>query len=171
MEWYGTNRISRKLAEEISADYQGTHVLCYDEDVELGVLFQPNNGFKITYKGSRIEITPDNNITIHYGQENSGVQIQLSDGRVDVQANSQINITSNNDVNIDAKNVVIRGTSGVQIKGDHPGQHAVNAEDLFVLLSMMASAIDAKTPSSAGMITQMVNGMKPSVINKNISYI
>lgn len=171
MEWYGTNRIDRDLADFIKDDYPGTQVLLWDKESDLYIIYQNRMGLKTYYKESYILIAPDNTITIHYGIETSGVQIQLSDGKVDIQSNSQINISSENAVNVEAKNIVINGTESVQIKGEDPGECAVNGVQLMNLLSILASAIDLKMPSTAGVMQNTVNGMKETILNRKIQYI
>lgn len=82
----------------------------------------------LTYKGSYLQITPDNTITLHYGpDETTGVQIQLTDGKVYIQAPEQINISSGNEVNIEAKTITLNGENAVRIKGSTPNTCAVNA--------------------------------------------
>ena len=78
------NRIDRKLAEELAQDYEGSHAILYDSASDLSILYRNSTGLQLYYKGSFIQITPDNNITIHYGSESSGVQIQLSDGKIGI---------------------------------------------------------------------------------------
>jgi hypothetical protein len=148
MEWYATNRIDRAMAEELAQDYEGSHAILYDSASDLSILYTNTTGLRLYYKKSFIQISPDNNITIHYGNESSGVQIQLSDGKIDIQAPQQINITSDSTVNIEANSVVVKGKNNVQIKGDTPGEVAVNGKALYRLLMTMAAQCDLKIPSS-----------------------
>ena len=171
MEWYGTNRIDRDLADFIKDDYPGTQVLLWDKESDLYLIYQNKLGFKIYLKESYILIAPDNTITIHYGIETSGVQIQLSNGQVDIQSNSQINITSENTVKVEAKNVVIDGTESVQIKGESPGECAVNGVALVQLLQLIATTIDMKLPNTGGVTENVVTGMKEYILNRKIQYI
>lgn len=172
MEWYGTNTIDRKLSEEIASDYAGTQVLLYDSEYDLSIKFQPGSGLLMHYKGSHMQITPDNTITIHYGNEQSGVQIQLTDGKVYIQAPEQINITSGNEVNIEGKVITLNGESAVRIKGSTPNTCAVNATQLMTLLQTMATNIDTKlSMSKAGVCSASVSGAKEKIMNQHILYI
>lgn len=173
MEWYSTNSIDSKLREEIKSDYAGSHVLLYDSDYDLSVKFQPGSGLVMYYKGSYVQITPDNNITIHYGpDETTGVQIQLTDGKVFIQAPQQINISSGNEVNIEGKIITLNASSTVRIKGDTPNTCAVNATQLMTLLQTMAVNIDSKLgESKSGICAAAVAGAKEKVMNQNIRYI
>ena len=39
LEWMAANRIDRKLAEEIAADYEGSHALLYDSASDLSIMY------------------------------------------------------------------------------------------------------------------------------------
>lgn len=170
MEWCSLNQIDKKLVEEIASDYLGTHVLLYDTDSDLCVKFQPNSGLLFYYKGSNIQITPDNNIIIHYGEGTSGTQVMLEEGKVSIQSSKDINISCPQNVVVDAENVTLNGKTSVQMKGDTPGEVAVNGKQLIVALQLLATAIDAKTPQSGGMCLAEINSMKPAILNEAIQY-
>src|SRR5574344_18465 len=173
IEWSGAIKLDKKLSEEIADDYQGTQVLLYDSDSDLSIIFQPNSGLRIYYKGSNIQISPDGTITLHYGDTQSGTNIQLSDSRIDIQAPQEINLTSNNDINIEAKNIVLNGTKSVSIKGNKSGvgQCAVNGNELISILNSLATLRDQKIPNTAGVATSRVTGSKELLLNQNIEYI
>ena len=173
MEWYGTNTIDRKLSEEIASDYAGSQVLLYDSEYDLSIKFQPGSGLVFYYKGSYMQMTPDNTVTIHYGpDETTGVQIQLTDGKIYIQALQQINITSGNEVNIEGKVITLNGESAVRIKGTTPNTCAVNATQLITLLQTMATNIDTKLgQSKSGICAAAVSGSKEKIMNQHILYI
>ena len=170
IEWMAANRIDRKLAEELAQDYEGSHAILYDSASDLSILYRNSTGLQLYYKGSFIQITPDNNITIHYGSESSGVQIQLSDGKIDIQAPQQINITSDSTVKVEANTITLNGKDSVQIKGDSPGEIAVNGKALYRLLMTMAAQCDLKIPSSHT-ISDTVTSTYQSLLNQQIQYI
>ena len=171
MEWYATNRIDRSLAEELADDYEGSHTLLYDSESDLSIMYKNQTGLRLYYKGSFIQISPDNTITVHYGEGNQGTQIQLSDGRVDIQSSNQINITSGNAVKVESDTIVLNASQNVQIKGDHPGECAVNSKELYKLLMIMANMIDEKIPATGGVCANIVQGSKDSLMNQQIQYI
>lgn len=171
LEWYATNRIDRKLAAELAVDYEGSHAVLYDSDSDLSIMYQNQTGLRFYYKGSFIQLSPDNTITLHYGEGNQGVQIQLSDGKVDIQGAQQINISSGNAVKVEADNIVINGNTNVQIKGDTPGEVAVNGKVLFKTLLNLASMIDEKIPATGGVAINAVQATKASLLNQSIQYI
>ena len=144
MEWTGTGTLDKELINEIKSDYAGSHVLLYDTASDISIKFQPGSGLVLYYKGSYIQITPDNNITIHYGEGATGTQIQLSNGRVDIQAQTQINITSGKAINLEADTITLNGNTAVQIKGDKAGECAINGVQLISALLQLAQGIAAK---------------------------
>ena len=171
MEWYGTNRIDRDLAAELAQDYEGSHAILYDSESDLSIMYMNSTGLRLYYKGSFIQLSPDNNITIHYGEGNQGVQIQLSDGKIDIQANSQINITSDNTVKVEAESIILNGSENVQIKGGQPGQCAVNGPELMKVLMNIARLIDQKIPATGGIAANVVTASRSSILNQQIQYI
>lgn len=170
-EWVGTNRIDRKLAEEIAGDYEGTHVLLYDSDSDLSIIYQNQTGLRFYYKGSFIQLSPDNTITMHYGEGNQGVQIQLSDGKVDIQGAEQINISAGNAIKLEADSIVLNGKQNVQIKGNKPGEIAVNGRVLYQTLMIIASMIDEKVPQTGGIVKNIVKSTFSTMVNDQIQYI
>lgn len=170
-EWTGIQKLDPDLAKEIASDYQGSHVILYDSESDISIMFQPNSGLRLYYKGSRIQLSPDNTVTIHYGEETSGTTIQLSDGRVDIQGGNQVNISSSNSVNIESSNVNINGKDAVKIKGNVPGELGVNGKALITYLSSLASSVDNKIPSTAGINLSLLNASKEAILNSNIQFI
>ena len=158
---------------KIASDYAGSQVLLYDSEYDLSVKFQPGSGLVFYYKGSYMQMTPDNTVTIHYGpDETTGVQIQLTDGKIYIQAPQQINITSGNEVNIEGKVITLNGESAVRIKGTTPNTCAVNATQLITLLQTMATNIDTKLgQSKSGICAAAVSGSKEKIMNQHILYI
>ena len=171
IEWYAVNELDKDLINEIASDYANTHVLLYDSANDLSIKYQTSTGIVIYYQGSFIQIMPDNTITLHYGKGVSGTQIQLSDGRVDVQGSREINLSTKGTVNIEADNIVLNAKSSIQMKGDASGECAVNGVKLMTLLTMLANHIDMKVPQTAGISSQLVNSMKEGVLNQKIQHI
>lgn len=171
MEWYATGILDKDLREELKNDYKNAHVLLYDSAVDLSIKYQTSTGLIIYYKGSYIQITPDNNITIHYGEGNTGTQIQLSDKRVDIQAQQQINLTTPGTINLEADNIILNSKTSTQLKGDKAGEVNVNGTALMSMLTILASMIDAKIPMSGGVAGQLVNSKKEAILNQHIQLI
>lgn len=171
MEWSGNNQLDPALINEIASDYAGTTVLMYDSRQDACIKFQPGSGITLYFNGSHLQICPDNTINIHYGEGNSGTMIQLADGKVYVQGNSEVNISTPGTVSVEADTVTLNGDAAVQIKGDRPGEVAVNGNALMTVLTSLASMIDLKVPESGGNAVLLVNMLKDAMLNQQIQYI
>lgn len=115
-EYRGIQNVNRGLSSEISGDYDGTHVLAYDEDEDLKILYQKGNGIKIHLKDSHITINPDTSITI----EHSGTEsiIELVGDKINILSSNEVNITAEK-CNVDSPNIKlgVNATESV-IKGN-----------------------------------------------------
>lgn len=171
MEWYAIVQLDPDLINEIKSDYEGTQVLLYDSTVGLSIKYQSQTGLVLYYAGSYIQISPDNTITVHYGLGATGTQIQLSDGRVDIQAGDEINLTTSGTINLEADNIVLNAKTATQISGTSSAECAINGSKLMTALLMMASAIDAKVPQTAGQTGATINALKEQILNQKIQYI
>ena len=171
MEWIANNQLDPDLINEIKDDYENAHVLLYDSAVDVSIKYQTGTGLTIYYQGSFIQIMPDNSITIHYGLGATGTQIQLSKDRVDIQANNQINLTTPGTINLEADNIILNSKSSTQLKGDTPGEAAINGSALMTLLTLIAGVVDSKIPAGPGMTASTVNSMKEAILNQHIQLI
>ena len=171
MEWSAINRLDRDLSAELAGDYEGSHTLLYDTSSDLKIMFQPTSGLRLYFKGSYIQIEPNNNITIHYGEGNQGVQIQLSSGKIDIQGEQQINVTSPGVINVEAPTINLSDKDCIKIKGNKSGECAVNGQALYKTLMNLAMMIDQKIPASGGLATNLVTGSVGSILNQQIKYV
>lgn len=173
MEWYSFNNIDMQVSRELANDYQDSHSLLYDVTEDLTIKYQKSSGLVLYYKGSYIQLQPDNTITIQMGpDQTSGVSIQLTDGKIYMSAPQQINIISDNELNFHGKSITLDGLEGVRLKGDTPNTCAVNGTELITLLQSLAIIIDSKLGASpAGMATALVNGSKEKILNQKMSYL
>ena len=173
MEWYSFNSIDYQLSRELASDYLDSHTLLYDYNEDLTVKYQKSSGLVLYYKGSYIQLQPDNTITVQLGpDQSSGVQIQLTDGKIYMSAPQQINIVSGNELNLSAKSITFDSLEGLRLAGDTPNTCAVNGVELITLLQMLAQIIDMKLGfSSAGIATAVVDGAKEKLLNQKMSYI
>lgn len=170
MEWFAINSLDLDLINEIKSDYEGSHVLLYDSSKDISIKYQPTTGIIIYYAGSYIQMSPDNNITIHYGLGATGTQIQLSEGRVDIQGGHEINLSTSGSINLEADNIRLNAKSSIEMSGTSAAECAVNGTQLMTLLQMLAGAIDAKVPQTAGITGATVNSLKAAVLNQKIKY-
>ena len=94
----------------------------------------------------------------------------MSDGKIDIQAPQQINITSDNTVKVEAQSIILDGSNNVQIKGDTPGECAVNAKKLYQMLMSLAMIIDMKIPGGHE-ASDVIQSSMQSIMNQQIQYI
>lgn len=146
-EYYSIQNINENLQNELSNDYDGSHVILYDDGEKIKILFQKNTGLKIFFKDSHITINPDSSITIEHKDSES--IIELNGPNCKVVTNSTIELTTNDKVEITANECVLNGTSKTQL-GPIGNYSAVGAEPLWQFLKSLAAALDAKWPPSPG---------------------
>lgn len=160
-EYSALQNIDPHLIEEIKDDYQGTHVLLYDADQELIVVFQPNSGLKASLRGSLIRIGADGIIQATH-QNNTSV-IEMTDSEINITtagSGSTINIYSANQVTLNAPKVSIDSNS-VSV-GNNAKYHAVKGEELQKVLKQIAIEIAAKTPQGSGLAAQTFSNILSS---------
>lgn len=115
-EWIGLAYINQAVRDEINNSYLNSHVIAYDVDEQVKILYTPDKGILIFHKNSQIIINPDSSITI----EHSGGQsiIELIGGNINIVSQTQINVISPKCV-IDSGNVEIgEGASEKLVLGD-----------------------------------------------------
>lgn len=128
-------------------DYVGTHVLLYDADQELMIVFQPHSGITMYYRESKINIAPTNVITLC--QPNNNSIITLNNDTINITSNNEINISAHAAANVSA-DVVNLNANSVNV-GKGASAHAVNGERLISVLQTLATAISQKYPITPGM--------------------
>jgi len=149
-EYYSIQNINSALQSEIEGDYQGTHVLAYDEDADLKILYQPGTGIKVHLKDSHVTINPDESITIeHSGSESI---IELVGDACNIVTNATVDVTAGSEITATAPTCTINGTTTTQL-GPIGNFGAVGAEPLFAFLKALAAGVDAKWPPTPGVMS------------------
>ena len=164
-EYSTIQNIDTQLIETIKEDYDGTHVLAFDPDEELSVIYQRNLGIQIYYRESFFQISPDSMITIQHANQDS--LIQMEGDKTYITTKNEVNISAGAKVEITADEVIAAGNQTTKI-GPGPYYHAVLAEVLFPLLQTMATAIDAKMPATPGVNVGLVQQAKQAATSKNV---
>lgn len=164
-EYISVQDVNEALANEISDSYQNSHVLLFDEDEDLKVFYKPNKGFEIFFKGSHLTINPDKSITIEHDASQSIIELQ--GGTINITANSTINITSSSKIEAQSSESILNGTVTTKL-GPAPAFSAVLAEPLWSFLAILASAVDAKLPSTPGVLSSQVASFKTLSTSKNV---
>lgn len=142
-------------------DYLGTHVLLYDRDQELMIVFQPHSGFTIFYRESKINIAASNAITI--SQPNNNSIITLNNDTINITSKSEINVTGKSAVNVTGNVINLNGSS--VNAGKSPNYSAVKGETLVSVLETICKAIWDKYPISPGMPN---TSMIPSILSSSV---
>ena len=163
-EYYAIQNINQALSDEISGDYEGTHVLAYDPDVDLKVLYQPGLGIKIHLKESHITINADESITIEHSGSSS--IIELIGDACNIVTNSTVDITANDKITATAKECEINGTQKTQL-GPTGNFSAVGAEPLWAFLKSLSAAVDTKWPPSPGVNASAAEIAEEASTSKN----
>ena len=164
-EYTTIQNIDSNLIEEIKSDYEGTHVLLYDPDEELNIIFQRERGMMMFYKESFIQISPDNMITIQHSNQDS--LIQLEGDKCNIVTKNEVNISAASKITLNADEVVAEGNQTTKL-GSGTFNHAVLGETLIALLTTMATALDAKLPATPGVNAGLVNQSKAAILSKNV---
>jgi hypothetical protein len=164
-EYVTVQDLNQGVIDEVSASYQNAHVLFYDEDEKSKIVYTPAKGLEIFHKDSHIVINPDSSITIEHA--NTSSIIELVGPNINITANSTVNITANSKVQSEASECVMNGTSVTKL-GPAPAYSAVLAEPLWTFLKMMASAVDAKLPSTPGVLSTQAASFEQLSTSKNV---
>ena len=144
-EYTNIQNIDPKLIDEIKDDYQNTHVLCYDSEKDLIVMYQPMTGFKMWLAGSLIKIDSDGSIQVKH-RNNSNV-IEVNENNINIIAASdggEINISSESTVNLTTPTVNLN-SENISLGKDSTAK-AVKGEKLISVLKQIATEINTKFP-------------------------
>lgn len=164
-EYIALQDLNQGVIDEVSASYQNATVLYYDEDENAKVVYTQAKGLEIFHKDSHIVINPDSSITIEH-KDTSSI-IELVGSNINITANSTVNITANSKVQSQASECVMNGTSITKL-GPAPAYSAVLAEPLWTFLKIMASAVDAKLPSTPGVLSSQATSFEQLSTSKNV---
>lgn len=165
-EIIGLQNIDKALIEEIKNDYDGTHVLLYDVDANLSVIYQPNTGIMIFHNESFIQISPDSMITLQTEDAESLVQMEGDVTRVVTK--NEVEIGAASKVEVKADEVWIKGAQTTKIGNGPVFQDALLAAPMWGLLQTMAGVIDAKMAITAGTMTSLVEATKQAATSSNV---
>jgi len=151
---------------DLEEEYKGSHMLLFDGDQDLKLWYNKKKGLTFSLKNSRINIAQDNTITIEHKDSQS--MIELQGGVITINSDSQINMTSKSQIKASTNQAWLDGkftrVGHSDVKGD-----AVLGDRLFMLLKIMAAQIDAKTPSTPGFCTNLVETFKTMVLSSTVT--
>jgi len=158
--------IDTNLIEQIKEDYAGTHVLLYDPDQNLNIIYQPESGLLIFFNESYLNITPDGMITIQ--TEDADSLIQMEGDITRIVTKNKIEVAAASKAEVTADEVIVNGSNTTKV-GPGPYRSALLAEPIWALLTTMASVIDAaKLPLAPGALTAQVEAAKLAATSRNV---
>lgn len=164
-EYNAIQNIDTELIQRIKDDYEGTHVLLYDPEEELTIIYQIGSGLQIYLKESFIQITPDTMITLSTPNGDSIVQM---DGDItNITTKNEVNIAAAAKVEVVADEVIVNGSQTTKV-GPGPYHKAILAAPMWALLKTMATALDAKMPATPGVNAGLVEAAKNAATSKNV---
>jgi len=164
-EYHTIQNIDTKLIEKIKTDYEGTHVLLYDPDENLTIIYQVGSGLQIFLKESFIQITPDAMITLQ--TPNGDSIVQMDGDTTNISTKNEVNISAAAKVEVTADEVKVNGSQTTKI-GPGPYNHAILGEPMWAILKTIATALDAKLPATPGVNVGLVEGAKHAATSKNV---
>ncbi len=164
-EYFSIQDVSEALIDEISGSYENAHVLLFDEDEDLKVIYTKERGLEIYHKKSHFLINPDSSIMIEHADSKSF--IELIGPVINITANSTVNVTANTKVSVTANECLVNGKTSTKL-GPAPVFSAAIAEPVWTAFKILASAIDAKLPSTPGVFSGQINALEQMGTSSNV---
>jgi len=168
-EYSQVQEIGEDIKTELRKDgkYEGAHFILFDGDEELKIWFDRKVGLQLELKKSFIRIdNQTSNVLIEHKDNQSS--ISLEGNVIRIVSDSEVRVTTGSKVTVTAETVHIKGNSTILGAGVVQNS-AVLGEPLFALLKTMASAIDAKVPSTAGTIAFAVEAAKTMALSRSVT--
>lgn len=164
-EYVSIQDVNEALIDEISDSYENATVLFFDEDEKVKVVYTVSKGLEIFHKDSHILINPDSSITIEH--KDSSSIIELVGPTINITANSTVNVTANAKISHEATEVHSNGSSVTKL-GPAPAYSALAAEPIWLFLNMLAAAVDAKLPTTPGVMASQAKIFEQLSTSKNV---
>ncbi|MCK9574589.1 MAG: hypothetical protein WC979_01650 [Candidatus Pacearchaeota archaeon] len=131
-EYFAVQNINETIRNEISNDYVNAHVICFDEDEDLRILYTQNQGLVLKLKGTLINVLNNNNIFIN---NPNGDSIELTNGgELNIKTSDNINVTTGKDVNVECQNLTVTAHKKIRL--------GANAEQALVLGTLFKPMFD-----------------------------
>jgi hypothetical protein len=156
--------VNDAMKAELNDSYLNSHVITYDEDEKMKILYSPSIGLKYHLNGSHITINPDKSITIEHDATQS--VIELNGSNITVVANNKIEATAPTKIEINSSNVHVNGVKTEL--GAAPVFSNICAEPLWVFLKALAAATDAKWPPSPGLLSSLAATAEVASTSKTV---
>lgn len=155
-EYYSLPMIDPRLVKEIEDDYEDTHVLLYDGDQELIIIYQKMTGLKIFHKDASIILTPTGSIQLKHANDRS--VIEINDNNIYITTvdggdgpTGDVNISAGNTVNIKANTIHLE-SDNIKLGSSGSDKHLAIAEEVGAALTKIVNVIATKLPIGAGVL-------------------
>ena len=156
--------VNDAMKAELNDSYLNSHVVTYDEDEKMKILYSPSIGLKYHFNGSHVTINPDKSITIEHDATQS--VIELNGSNITIVANNKIEATAPTKIEINSSNVHVNGVKTEL--GAAPVFSNICAEPLWVFLKALAAATDAKWPPSPGLLSALAATAEVASTSKTV---
>jgi len=147
-------------------EYLGSHYILYDGDEGLKIYFTVKKGITIENKESMIRINQDSSIEIVHKQSQS--LIELKGGTIRITSDSQINLTSGSQIKASSNNVHVDGQF-TRLGHSTVTGPALLGDKMFALLTVMATLIDSKFPTTPGLAANFVETFKTLAMSDTVT--
>lgn len=128
-EYYAVQDLNEAMMHDINDSYENAHVVAYDQDEDLKIIYTKNEGMTIYLKKSLINI---NSGTIKIVNE-KGDAVSVGDGGIQITTDGAIDIVAgSNKVSVDDSGVNVKGTS-VFINGQNQVLFAKNPQSVAIV--------------------------------------
>ena len=144
-EYMALQNIDPSLIDEIKDDYQGTHVILYDAEKDLIVIYQPKTGYKMYLNGSVIKIDADGMIQLKHKNDSNVIEITNDKINIISGNSSSINITTDGDVNVKGGTVNVN-SQNINLGSSNASYSAVKGEALVRALKAICAELPQKYP-------------------------
>jgi hypothetical protein len=158
--------IRSELSKGSFDDYEGSHIILFDEDAELKIWYNREKGLTFQLKGSRINVAPDSSITIEHKESKS--IIELEGPNIRMTSDTQITMTSGTQIKTSSNQVWLDGKFTRIGHSDVTGP-AMLGDRTFLLLKLLAAAIDSKTPATPGFCANLVDTFKQLALSSTVT--
>lgn len=147
-EYTSLQNIDPGLIDEIKDDYQGTHVILYDAEKDLIVIYQPKTGYKMYLNGSVIKIDADGMIQLKH--KNNANVIEITNDKINIISgnSSSINISTSGTVDVNAGTVNVK-SNNITLGSSNEPFSGVKGEKLVEALMSICSELPQKYPIGA----------------------
>jgi hypothetical protein len=112
-EYFAIQNINETIRNEISDDYTNAHVLCFDEDEDLRVLYTQKQGVVIKMKDTLINIKANNDIFITNPNKDS---IELTNtGHLNIKTGNDITVETPTHVNVKCDTMTVDAATRIDL--------------------------------------------------------